>query len=177
MKTLEITKKLTGPGLTNDQISVTEIPRMVYNYFFPKKISSEIKTETAGEIRLWCRLPKRIREQEVILIFTEEYEDDAVKTKFALSTEIPAEDEYRQLYDFEICAGPKFQDWNHGEGSHFIETLSIKTKSVNISSIDANHEIVDYIVESLRKMREILKNKNGEIVYREFADGANRPPR
>lgn len=177
MKTLEITKKLTGPGLTKDQISVTEIPRMVYSYFFQKKISSEIKTETAGEIRLWCKLPKRIREQEVILIFTEEYEDDAVKTKFALSTEIPAEEEYRQFYDFEICATPTSQGWNYIEGNRFIEALSFKTKSVNLSSIDANHEIVDYIAEAIRKMRELLKNKEGEIVYREFADGANRPPR
>lgn len=177
MKTLEISKRLVSPELKNDQISITEIPRMLYSHFYKKKISAEIKTETIGEIRLWCELPTKTGSQQVILIFTEEYDDDAVKTKFALSTWYPSEEEYRDQYDFEIFSLPTSQGWNHGEGSRFVESISLKTKSTNLSSIDANHEIVNYMAEALIEMKKILARLAEKIVYREFVDGSSRPPR
>lgn len=169
-------KKLITHKLTQGQESITEIPRKLYSHFYKKKISDEIKTETNGEIRLWFNLPTEIQTEKVIAIFTEEFDGDAVQTKFALKTYYPSEEEYRNSYEFEIFSKPHSKGWNHSEGNRFIEKLYYRTnKSIHEEPLVANHSIVDYISQSLCEMRVLLKNT--ELVSREFIDNAKSSPK
>ena len=170
-------KELVSKPLLTDQISITEITRELYKHFFVKKISEEIKTETNGEIRLWCELSvnSNNKTDKVIMVFTEEFDGDAVQTKFAFMSWFPQNEHYRDFYDFEIFAVPQSKGWSLGEGSRFTEVLSYRTQSINSRPLDANHPMTDYIALALTKMMSLIKNL--KIVQQEFIDHAAKAPR
>lgn len=169
-------KILATPELTHDQCSITEVPRQLYQSFYKKKIGTELKTETNGEIRLWFELPTESETEKVIAIFTELFDGDAVKTRFALLSWYPPEEEFRASYDFEIFSEPQSRGWSHSEGSRFVEGLFYKTKnSIYEQPLIANHPLVDYVSQALIKMRQLMRNQS--IVCQEFIDNAKRPPR
>lgn len=178
METLsEVRKRLVSPPLTSNQISVTEIPRMVYHSFSNKRIGEEQESIVDGEKRLWIELPTINPKEKVILIFTEEFDDDTVRTKVGLIPWYPSKHEPRQQYDFEIIASTKSQGWSFGVGNKFIECISLKTRCVNIFLVPMDHQISDYIAEMIFETRRIIIQYGERIVYREFVDGAQRPPR
>lgn len=179
MVAIEIRKKLVAPVLLNNQMSITEIPRKLYEHFSVKKITGETKTETNGEIRLWCELPINSTDKtdKVIAIFTERDDGDAIETKFALTPWYPDDEHYGDSYDFEIFAIPQSKGWSHGKGSRFIEVLSYQTKNCIRNPLVANHPLADYIALALIKMRNLLKVHASEIVRQEFIDNAPKAPR
>lgn len=178
MEAIDTSKKLVNAQANKLGESITEIPRKIYSHFYKNKIGNEIKTETCGEIRLWCELystPDK-RNEKVIAIFTEEFDGDSVKTKFALSTWYPTEGTCHECYEFEIIAEPQSRGWSLGTGSEFTEDLYYKTKSHTYDrAVPASHPIVKYIILALTEM--IRCSSNPSIVRREFIDNAPKPPR
>lgn len=172
---------MVSPPLSDEQISITEIPRELYSLFYSQKIGDERKTETWGEIRLWFELPTNADDKtdKVIAVFIERYDGDALETKFALMPWYPtSEEHFGESYDFEIFAKPQSIGWTPWEGNRFIEVLSYQTKDSNSSNLlVANHPMTDYVALELNEMRKLLKEKAPLIVRQEFIDNAPKPPR
>lgn len=178
MPTIDTSLKLVEKQQNKHGESITEIPRKIYSHFYKQKIGNEIKTETHGEIRLWCEIYSSSEKpiEKVIAIFTEEFDGDSSKTKFALSTWHLPEEELRASYEFEIIAEPQEGGWSSSTGNSFKEGMYYQTKNhTHDKPVPANHPIAKYIILALTEMRKFLMNPS--IVCHEFIDNAPKPPR
>ncbi|MDE2031035.1 MAG: hypothetical protein KGI58_02110 [Patescibacteria group bacterium] len=173
METTDIRKKLISPKLLSDQISITEIPKKIYEHFYTKRISEEIKRiESDGKIRLWYRLQIKpeYKNDQVIASFIKRDDGDAIETRFTLMTWYPPLERFGDPYDFEIFSNLQSRGWSHNDGNRFIEVLSYRTNTINNHAIEANHSLTDYVAMALIEMRNLLMDK--KIVQQEFIDNS-----
>lgn len=179
--TIDTSKKLITPPLVKNQISVTEIPKKLYEYFLAKKITEEIKIEHyTGIVGRWCELvtDSKNERQKVILCLIERTDGDAAEVKFCLHSWYPKDNLYfGDDHDFEIFAVPESRGWNCIDGESFEEVLSYQTKNSIQNRILANHPITEYIALALLEMKSLLQVKTFEIVQQKFVDNDLTPPR
>lgn len=157
-----------SPPLTENQYSVTAIPRKIYDEFSQARGISEEHISGSSrwrELRIDGNTNPQIK---VCMLYTEEQDGEATYTKFALITWIPFHTDYRHLFEFEIKGEVSSEGRSDSKGNKlFKEVLTFDFHETNDSKM-VEHPITWYIAMALRKARVLHSKPN--VVSQQFID-------
>lgn len=138
--------------------SLVDIPNMAYQYIANQYgIGEEKSSEHNGQITKYKQLEIKDSKHKVFVLFSEEPEVVARRTKIALLTFEPRFPAYRETYEFEVYAD-KYHNTSGEQRVPFNTVLKMKSKDLWLV-----HPIIDFIAKVLPIINTYATSENAAM--------------